>query len=102
MQLGHAYLDLAFLQHGSVGARLALNCTLKINSDITFVADCDRQEFRDRHPSSAGARRPADVIQTWLPNHHATSGQRVTGEPLGDLCTVDIVVAMLQSCAITG
>ena len=42
--------------------------------------DFDRQEFRHGHPSAAGERRAAGVVQTWLPGHNAASGQRGTGE----------------------
>lgn len=42
--------------------------------------DFDRPEFRHSHPTPAGERRAAGVVQTWLPDHHASSGQRGTGK----------------------
>lgn len=41
--------------------------------------DAGRSEFRHSHPSATGQRRAAGV-ETRLPDHHATAGQRGAGK----------------------
>lgn len=57
-------------------------CTVvdAVSDGVLLWSDFDRQEFRHGHPSAAGKRRAAGVVQTWLPDHNAASGQRGTGE----------------------
>lgn len=46
-------------------------------------SDLDCKKFEHSHPASSGTRRAAGVVQTRLPDHHATSGKRSTGKLQG-------------------
>lgn len=66
---------------GNISVWTHLHTVVHAVSDGVFLQpDFDRQEFRHGHPPAAGERRAAGDVQTRLTDHHATSGQRGTGE----------------------
>lgn len=60
-----------------------------VSDGVFLQPDFDWQEFRHGHPSASGERRAAGDVQTRLTDHHASSGQRGTGESRGDVNNSD-------------
>lgn len=66
--------------HIHIGSTLVNHHLHTVSDSGFFLTDFDRQKFRHSHSSATGERRAAGVVQTWLPDHHAASGQGGTGK----------------------